>query len=31
MSQENLRAIERAIAAVNARDIDGYCGCLGHL
>jgi ketosteroid isomerase-like protein len=27
MSQENLRVIERAIAAVNERDIDGYLAC----
>jgi|SRR5215211_7616831 len=27
MSQENLDVIERAIAAVNARDIDGYLAC----
>jgi ketosteroid isomerase-like protein len=27
MSQENLEVVERAIAAVNARDIDGYLAC----
>jgi ketosteroid isomerase-like protein len=27
MSQENLRLIERAIAAINARDIEGYLAC----
>ena len=27
MSQENLRVIEHAIAAVNERDIDGYLAC----
>ncbi len=27
MSQENLRVIERAIAAINERDIDGYLAC----
>jgi hypothetical protein len=27
MSQENLDVVERAIAAVNARDIDGYLAC----
>ena len=27
MSQENLKVVERAIAAVNDRDIDGYLAC----
>ncbi len=27
MSQENVEAVRRAIAAVNARDIDAYLGC----
>jgi len=27
MSQENVRLVERAIAAINARDIDGYRAC----
>jgi hypothetical protein len=27
MSEENLEIVERAIAAVNARDIDGYLCC----
>ena len=27
MSQENVRLVERAIAAINARDIDGYLAC----
>jgi ketosteroid isomerase-like protein len=27
MSQENVRVIERAIAAINARDLDGYLAC----
>ena len=27
MSQENLHIVERAIAAMNARDIDGYLAC----
>jgi hypothetical protein len=27
MSQENVEVVERAIAAVNARDIDGYLDC----
>ena len=27
MSQENVELIERAVAAVNARDIDGYLAC----
>ncbi len=27
MSQENVRLVERAIAAVNARDISGYLAC----
>jgi ketosteroid isomerase-like protein len=27
MSQENVRLVERAIATINARDIDGYLGC----
>src|ERR1700719_1093144 len=27
MPQENVRLVERAIAAINARDIDGYRAC----
>ena len=27
MSQENVRLVERAIAAINARDIEGYRAC----
>ena len=27
MSQENLELVERAIAAINARDIEGYLAC----
>ena len=27
MSQENVEIVERAIAAINARDIDGYLAC----
>jgi ketosteroid isomerase-like protein len=27
MSQENVETVERAIAAVNARDLDGYLAC----
>jgi ketosteroid isomerase-like protein len=27
MSQENLEIIERAVAAINARDLDGYLAC----
>ena len=27
MSQENARLVERAIAAINARDIEGYRAC----
>jgi ketosteroid isomerase-like protein len=27
MSQENVEVIERAIAAINARDLDGYLEC----
>src|ERR1700719_4395835 len=27
MSQENVKVVERAIAAINARDIDGYLAC----
>ena len=27
MSQENVRLVERAIAAINARDIEGYLVC----
>jgi ketosteroid isomerase-like protein len=27
MAQENVRLVERAIAAINARDIAGYLGC----
>jgi ketosteroid isomerase-like protein len=27
MSQENLETVERAIAAINARDIDAYLAC----
>ena len=27
MSQHNLRLVERAIAAINARDIEGYLAC----
>ena len=27
MSQENVRLVERAIAAINARDIEGYRDC----
>jgi len=27
MSQENVRLVERAIAAINARDIEGYLAC----
>ena len=27
MSQENARLVERAIAAINARDIEGYLAC----
>jgi ketosteroid isomerase-like protein len=27
MSQENVRVVERAIAAINARDIEGYLAC----
>src|SRR6202171_6064764 len=27
MSQENVETVERAIAAINARDIDGYLAC----
>jgi ketosteroid isomerase-like protein len=27
MSQGNVRLVERAIAAINARDIDGYLAC----
>jgi ketosteroid isomerase-like protein len=27
MSQENVEVVERAIAAINARDIDGYLAC----
>jgi ketosteroid isomerase-like protein len=27
MSQENVKVVEQAIAALNERDIDGYLGC----
>src|SRR6266480_1146367 len=27
MSQDNLEIVERAIAAINARDLDGYLAC----
>lgn len=27
MSQQNVRSVERAIAAINARDIEGYLAC----
>ncbi len=27
MSQENVRLVERTIAAINARDIEGYLAC----
>jgi ketosteroid isomerase-like protein len=27
MSRENMRLVERAIAAINARDIEGYLAC----
>lgn len=27
MSQENARLVERAIAAINARDVEGYLAC----
>src|SRR5271166_3521040 len=27
MSQQNVRLVERAIAAINARDIEGYLAC----
>jgi ketosteroid isomerase-like protein len=27
MSQENVRLVERAVAAINARDIEGYLAC----
>jgi hypothetical protein len=27
MSEENVRLVERAIAAINARDIEGYLAC----
>src|SRR5476649_528500 len=27
MSQENVERVERAIAAINARDIEGYLAC----
>jgi hypothetical protein len=27
MSQENVEVIERAVAAINARDLDGYLAC----
>ncbi len=27
MSQQNVETVERAIAAVNARDVDGYLAC----
>ena len=27
MSEENVRLVERAIAAINARDIDAYLAC----
>jgi ketosteroid isomerase-like protein len=27
MSQENVETVERAIAAINARDLDGYLAC----
>ena len=27
MSQENVEVVERAIAAINARDIDAYLAC----
>ncbi len=27
MSQENVELVERAVAAINARDIDGYLAC----
>ena len=27
MSQDNVRLVERAIAAINARDIEGYLAC----
>jgi ketosteroid isomerase-like protein len=27
MSQENVEVVERSVAAVNARDIDGYLAC----
>jgi len=27
ISQENVRLVERAIAAINARDIEGYRAC----
>jgi ketosteroid isomerase-like protein len=27
MSQENVEIIERAVAAINARDLDGYLAC----
>jgi ketosteroid isomerase-like protein len=27
MSQENVETVGRAIAAINARDLDGYLGC----
>jgi ketosteroid isomerase-like protein len=27
MSQQNVKTVERAIAAINARDLDGYLAC----
>ena len=27
MSQENLEVVRRAVAALNARDLDGYLAC----
>jgi hypothetical protein len=27
MSQENVETVERAIAAINARDLEGYLAC----
>jgi hypothetical protein len=30
MSQENVEIVERAIAAVNARDIEAYLACCTH-
>ena len=27
MSQENVEVVERALAAINARDIEGYRAC----